>query len=471
MSGKDSFALVPRPPDALEKAEPGAKRILSSMVADTLALVKKNSSLNTRQKILLVDDEPDIADMYREILVGGLPDQPEIHTATSGPSALAMLAAEPFDVLICDLMMPKMHGLEVLSIVRPKHPQLRTMILTVVKTEAFRSRAYALGVDLYRIKPTSEQEITTWLEQVASLLGQESRNDLPVETAALIESWYQTGENYSYGRGVPQDHAEAAKWYRKAAEQGFAAGQQSLGCCYDYGQGVAQDYAEAVKWYRKAAEQGDAAGQQGLGCCYHYGQGVAQDYAEAVKWFRKAAEQEGAAGKNGLGYCYYHGQGVAQDYAEAAKWFRKAAEQGDVAGQHSLGYCYQHGQGVSQDYAEAVKWFSTAAARGFAAGQHSLGWCYQHGQGVAQDYAEAAKWFRKAAERGYELAQQNLGALYANGRIAIEDPVDAYQWVKLAEEAGCEGAALTAEMIKNVFTSPEEFQEAERRYRKLDGGE
>lgn len=43
MDEKNNFALVPRPPGALEKAEPGAKRILSGMVADTLALVKKES--------------------------------------------------------------------------------------------------------------------------------------------------------------------------------------------------------------------------------------------------------------------------------------------------------------------------------------------------------------------------------------------------------------------------------------------
>jgi hypothetical protein len=41
MNKGDNFALVPRPPGALEKAEPGAKRILSGMVADTLALLKK----------------------------------------------------------------------------------------------------------------------------------------------------------------------------------------------------------------------------------------------------------------------------------------------------------------------------------------------------------------------------------------------------------------------------------------------
>src|SRR5208337_3441016 len=67
-------------------------------------------------KVLLVDDEPDLLEMYREIL-GQLPSKPEIQTATSGPRALALLEAEEFRLMICDLMMPKMDGLQLLSVV------------------------------------------------------------------------------------------------------------------------------------------------------------------------------------------------------------------------------------------------------------------------------------------------------------------------------------------------------------------
>ena len=45
---------------------------------------------------------------------------------------------------------------------------------------------------------------------------------------------------------------------RRAAEQGNAVAQHNLGLCYDYGTGVEKDGREAVKWYRKAAEQGYA---------------------------------------------------------------------------------------------------------------------------------------------------------------------------------------------------------------------
>jgi TPR repeat protein len=69
------------------------------------------------------------------------------------------------------------------------------------------------------------------------------------------------GHKYGTGKGVPQDYAEAAKWYRKAAEQGHAEAQFNLGIMYDEGRGVHQDYAEAAKWYRKAKEQGVASAQ------------------------------------------------------------------------------------------------------------------------------------------------------------------------------------------------------------------
>jgi uncharacterized protein len=59
---------------------------------------------------------------------------------------------------------------------------------------------------------------------------------------------------YDMALGVPQDYAEAAKWYRLAAEQGSASAQNTLGTMYHGGIGVSQDYAEAVKSYRLAAE-------------------------------------------------------------------------------------------------------------------------------------------------------------------------------------------------------------------------
>jgi TPR repeat protein len=63
------------------------------------------------------------------------------------------------------------------------------------------------------------------------------------------------------------------------AEQGDASAQYNLGVMYANGYGVPQDYAEAVRWYRLAAGQGNAKAQYNLGLMYYNGEGVPQDYA------------------------------------------------------------------------------------------------------------------------------------------------------------------------------------------------
>jgi len=58
---------------------------------------------------------------------------------------------------------------------------------------------------------------------------------------------------------------------------------------------VPQNYAEAVKWYRKAANQGGADAQFVLGDMYNFGVGVPQDYVQAHKWFNLAAPRFSAS--------------------------------------------------------------------------------------------------------------------------------------------------------------------------------
>src|SRR5204863_2332514 len=126
----------------------------------------------TRHKILLLDDDHELVELYREMLCR-LPSQPEIFTATSGARAIALLDSEPFTLLISDLNMPKMDGLQVLTIVRRKFPQLRTAVLTSVADEQFRTRAYAMGIDLFLEKPNGSQEVRFMLDCVESLLGRD----------------------------------------------------------------------------------------------------------------------------------------------------------------------------------------------------------------------------------------------------------------------------------------------------------
>jgi len=129
--------------------------------------------MEVRHKVLIVDDDADWLDVCREML-SQLPSKPEIRTVGAGARAIAQLDSQPFRLLICDLKMPKMDGLQVLSIVRRRFPDLRTVVLTSLEDEEFRSRAYSLGVDLFWLKPDMQQNSKMFLDCIESLLGKES---------------------------------------------------------------------------------------------------------------------------------------------------------------------------------------------------------------------------------------------------------------------------------------------------------
>ena len=61
--------------------------------------------------------------------------------------------------------------------------------------------------------------------------------------------------------------AEAVRWFRLAAEQGYADAQYDLGLMYAEGRGVVEDDAEGVVWLRKAGDQGHAEAQFSLAKC------------------------------------------------------------------------------------------------------------------------------------------------------------------------------------------------------------
>jgi TPR repeat protein len=88
---------------------------------------------------------------------------------------------------------------------------------------------------------------------------------------------------------------------------------------------VPQDYAEAVRWFRKAGEQGDATAQFNLGLMCQRGQGVPRDYVQAHMWLNLAASR--ASGDDQKKYAdqrdFIAGKMTAQQIAEAQRLARE----------------------------------------------------------------------------------------------------------------------------------------------------
>lgn len=96
---------------------------------------------------------------------------------------------------------------------------------------------------------------------------------------------------------MPKPYAGSAKQPNKVT-QGLKTALES---CYYRGEWVAVDYVEAARWYRRAAEQRDEDAQYNLGYMYYYGLGVPQDRVEADRLFHQAADQGSEQAKRVVG--------------------------------------------------------------------------------------------------------------------------------------------------------------------------
>ncbi len=126
---------------------------------------------------------------------------------------------------------------------------------------------------------------------------------------------------------------EADRWalaqLRAKAETGDAQSQAEFAAACFFGKfGLATNYVEAAKWWRKAAEQNIAPAQYNPGGMCAAAKAVPRDMAGALKWWRKAADQSHVKAQDNLGRIYMRGDRVPQDFVEAYKCFLLAGAQG-----------------------------------------------------------------------------------------------------------------------------------------------
>jgi len=135
------------------------------------------------------------------------------------------------------------------------------------------------------------------------------------------QAWYVLGVVYANEMGVEVDFDKAVGYWRKGAEAGDADCQTAMGMLYQAGDkipsGIEADPAEAAKWYRMAADQDHTEAIQHLAVMYGGRMGLEENEEEALRWYRKGAELGNADCIWGLGRCYLRGQGVQVDSVKA----------------------------------------------------------------------------------------------------------------------------------------------------------
>lgn len=147
-------------------------------------------------RILIVDDDAEIRRLISTILVD---EGHKIVSAPDGEKALEMLAVEAPDLMVLDIMMPKMDGYGVLKGMRAAgmRESTKVLILTARTSEADWVRGYKLGADHYLTKPFDVNELVETVENLLSMSKDQlrSRREEELSRAQLLsrlESIFQS---------------------------------------------------------------------------------------------------------------------------------------------------------------------------------------------------------------------------------------------------------------------------------------
>ena len=125
-------------------------------------------------RILIVEDSPTM----RSLLVSALEDldsPAKLIEVESGFEALRVLPREPFDLILTDINMPDINGLELVSFVKNEQ-QYRSIPLIIVSTEGSdrdREKGMSLGADAYVVKPFEPEELRRLAQDLIARSGDE----------------------------------------------------------------------------------------------------------------------------------------------------------------------------------------------------------------------------------------------------------------------------------------------------------
>lgn len=192
-------------------------------------------------------------------------------------------------------------------------------------------------IDLERNYPNSPWNLNTFCKFACIAGDKETARELfrRIGDRPYIEAWGGFSEFIKWREwaelGGKKDHkakplfpagTEDVRQTLQLANKGDAEAQHNLGLYYERGEQVTQNYAEAAKWFRKAADQEHSEAMMSLGRQYENGFGVFErNYAEAEKWYHRAAMLGNDYGANSMARKYLHGIGTEKDPIKAYVWF------------------------------------------------------------------------------------------------------------------------------------------------------
>lgn len=145
---------------------------------DKYEFILKNSSL------LLAEDEKNLRDSFTKVLLLYVD---KVYTASDGEEALMLYNEHHPDIVITDVKMPKLNGLELIKRIRKENHDIPIIVTSAYTDKDFLLESIKLSLIDYIVKPIKEGDLTRLLESSASILLEKSKTIVKINTTSFYD--------------------------------------------------------------------------------------------------------------------------------------------------------------------------------------------------------------------------------------------------------------------------------------------
>jgi DNA-binding NarL/FixJ family response regulator len=160
-------------------------------------------------KILLADDQTLITQSLNTFLSNYAEDMTVIGTAVNGKEAVSITEREHPDIILMDVLMPEMGGIEAVGVIKNKYPEIKIIMLSTYDEDEYVRAAIMAGASGYLLKAISPTELITAIRALKNNIIQIS----PEIARKMVQQKYNGNELKSGDSGLP-DMTESLPWLK-----------------------------------------------------------------------------------------------------------------------------------------------------------------------------------------------------------------------------------------------------------------
>lgn len=151
--------------------------------------------------ILIVDDETVIREGIQRTLLNRFPEH-QVHLAANAEQAIALLRSHRIQIVLTDILMPGMTGLELMNMSRSRHPHVKWVVISAYSEFSYAQEAVRLGAKDYLLKPIGKEVLSDMIRKLSEEIAHETELNEESELLKANRKYLQEAVFQRFAQGL-----------------------------------------------------------------------------------------------------------------------------------------------------------------------------------------------------------------------------------------------------------------------------